>query len=58
MIGKFRIRGHTRYRHIDTLAFDSFPALVTKNLSLLDRRSRGKSKEVGRLRLIGAGQKG
>ena len=58
MIERLRIHGHMRYRHIDKLAFDSFPALVTKNLSLLDGRSRGKSKEVGRLRLIGAGKKG
>lgn len=58
MIGKLRIRGYMQYRHIDTLAFDSSPALVTKNLSLLNGCSREKSKEVGRLRLIGAGQKG
>jgi len=30
MIGKFRIRGYTRCMHIDTLAFDSFPALVSR----------------------------
>jgi hypothetical protein len=56
MIERLRIRGYILCRHIDMLAFDSFPIVNTKDSSPL--ASRGKSKEVRRLRLIGAGQKG